>query len=169
MCCSTTLFGVRWVVGRVVYGRGMVPGGYRGGYTGWVIRDPSTQPARFARGDPCTAKRAPEALQGLEWVVQGSDVQGTAAVSQVPPFGPGRSPAEPSLYLGPLIAALQPKGRELRSFPRKLVKTAKCHQNASKRPRLVPIFQNGSEKSPLGILRFPFWASFSHKELMGHI
>ena len=36
----------------------------------------------------------------------------------------------------------------------------------SKRPVIVPISQNGSEKSPLDFLRFPFLAAFSHKELM---
>ena len=54
------------------------------------------------------------------------------------------------------------------TFLVKLVKTAKCHQNMSKRPVLVPIFQNGSRKSPLKILRFPFSVAFSPKELMGH-
>ena len=31
-----------------------------------------------------------------------------------------------------------------------------------------PCFQNRVKKSPLEILRFPFWDAFSHKELMGH-
>ena len=47
-----------------------------------------------ARGSPCTAKRAPEPLQGVEWVVQGLDacprVFGGGGGSQVPPSGPGR-------------------------------------------------------------------------------
>ena len=86
--------------------------------------------------------------------------------SQNPPFGPGRAPAVPSLVLGP-YCRLTAKGRDLTSFSIKLVKTAECHQNVTKRPVLVPIFQNGSQMSPLEILRFPFWLAFSHKELMG--
>ena len=31
-----------------------------------------------------------------------------------------------------------------------------------------PYFQNGLQKSALGILRFTFSVAFSHKELMGH-
>ena len=38
----------------------------------------------------------------------------------------------------------------------------------SKRPPIVPIFKNGSQKSPLDFLRFPHSGAFSHKELMGH-
>ena len=58
--------------------------------------------------------------------------------------------------------------RELTSFPIKLVKTAKCRRKVSKRSTLVPISQNGVQKSPLGILRFPYLLAFSPKELMGH-
>ena len=36
----------------------------------------------------------------------------------------------------------------------------------SKRPAIVPIFQNGLQKSPLEKLGFPFSLAFSHKELM---
>ena len=55
----------RWVAGWV-YGVG-IRGGYTGGYTG-------EYPA--ARGGPNPAKRAPEALQGLEWVGLGPGVTG---------------------------------------------------------------------------------------------
>ena len=41
--------------------------------------------------------------------------------------------------------------------PKKLEKA--CHS---------PYIQNGPQNSPLGILRIPFSAAFSHKELMGH-
>ena len=69
---------------------------------------------------------------------------------------------------GPSECRPWPIGRDSMTFLIKLVKTAKCHQNVSKRPPLVPIFQNGSQKSPLEILRFPYSAAFSPKELMGH-
>ena len=60
------------------------------------------------------------------------------------------------------------KGRDYGPFSIKLVKTSKCHRKVSKRPAVVPIFQNGSGKSPLEIPGFPFCAAFSPKELMGH-
>ena len=56
-----------------------IPGGYWGGYTGWLYRGVPTQHA--ARGDPVKhpAKRAPEAQRAGVGGVQGSDVLGTAA------------------------------------------------------------------------------------------
>ena len=58
------------------------------------------------------------------------------------------------------------KGRDYGPEAGNLVKTTKCHRKVSKRPVIVPISQNGSEKSPLEILRFLFLVAFSHKELM---
>ena len=63
-----------------------------GGYGYWVGTGeglyrvlPTHRPA--ARGDlDLTAKRAPEALQGLEWVVRAR----SGVRLQNPPFGPGR-------------------------------------------------------------------------------
>ena len=72
-------FGVPCVEGSA--GRVGIPGGYQGGWTGRAIPG-TTQHA--ARGGPRTAKRAPEALQGLEWVVLGPDVRGTAGHAPVP-------------------------------------------------------------------------------------
>ena len=62
-------------------------GGYQGGYTGWVpgwgIPGSTTQPPSTKgptpRTEAMTAERAPEALQGLEWVV-------IAAVTPGPPI-----------------------------------------------------------------------------------
>ena len=42
------------------------------------------------------------------------------------------------------------------------VSPEKCHEACHS-----PYFQNGPVKSPLQILRFPFWPAFSHKELIG--
>ena len=57
-----------------------------------------------------TAERAPEALQGLEWVVMGgADVLGTAAV-QNPPFGPGRVCPQPLPGSGPVCRLSANKG-----------------------------------------------------------
>ena len=64
------------------------------------------------------------------------------------------------------MPASWPIWRELTSISRKLVKTAKCQPNMSKRPVIVPIIQNGVQKSPLDFLGFLFSVAFSHKELM---
>ena len=82
------------------------------------------------------------------------------------PTGPV-GPTGPSLYRTPQNAHLGPIGRDLRSFLIKLVKTVKCRRKVCKRPVIVPNIQNGSGKSPLGFLRFPFSSAFSRKELMG--
>ena len=66
-------------------------------------------------------------------------------------------------------AHLGPIRRDYDLFSLKLVKTTKCHQFMSKRPPVVPIFQNRVQKSPLEKLRFPYSSAFSPKELMGHI
>ena len=58
------------------------------------------------------------------------------------------------------------KGRDYGYISVKLVKTAKCHRKSRKRPPVVPIFQNGSKKSPLDFLGFPLLLAFSPKELM---
>ena len=52
--------------------------------------------------------------------------------------------------------------------------SCKVSQNGGVSPRNVgkachaPYFQNRLGKSPLEILRFPYLAAFSHKELMGY-
>ena len=141
---------------------------------GWVIRVGNTGPGVLPshRAEPSrqtvTAGNGPSPAGG-GW--SGSRLgdpfaypyPGASELSP-PPFGPGRSPCR-----GPPWGLTSPraKGRDSSSFPVKLVKTAECHQKVSKRPVMLPIYQNGSQKSPLGILRKPFWPAFSHKELMG--
>ena len=104
----------------------------------------------------------------MGWRVRGlPGVRRLGTAPRTTPAGPGRSLwALP--VLGPLKCRLWAIGRDSMTFLRKVVKTTKCHQKVSKRPRLVPVSQNGSKKSPLEILRFPLWRAFSHKELMGH-
>ena len=99
-------------------------------------------------------------------MVWGSGELGTAGMPQDHPAGPVGllwSPPCPE----PCYPALQPKGRDSMTFLIKLVKRAKCHRICLKRPVIVPIFQNGVKKSPLGFLGFLFLPAFSHKELMG--
>ena len=135
--------------------------GYTGGYWGGVI--PGTQPA-CSRRVPCTAKRAPEALaEGWSGWYMGAGRPGDAYPHPAGPVGPPRWPS-----LGYARgAASGPIRRDLTSFTVKLVKTAKCRSNMSIRPVIVPVSKNGSKKSALKILRFPFSAAFSHKELIG--
>ena len=69
----------------------------------------TTHPATARQGaDPVTAKRAPEAPAGLEWVVTGAgtvpfarDPVSRCARAVSPPFGPGQAPAGPSLGYTP--------------------------------------------------------------------
>ena len=148
------------------------PGAGRVGIPGWVYRVgregaiPGTQP-HCSRSKPDSEAGPVAPARGAEWVVRCSGRTGGRGRSQVPPYGPGRPCWPPCTWdLG--NARLLAIGRDLTSYSIKLDKTTKCHQNMSKRPPLVPIFQNGSRKSPLGIPRFPYSQAFSHKELMGH-
>ena len=105
-------------------------------------------------GSPC---------RGLEWVVWGA---APARSPRTHPPGPVGSPAGSLPGSGPAPASW-PIWRDLTTFLIKLVKRTKCHRNVSIRPVIVPNVQNGSRKSPLGFLRFPFLTAFSRKELMG--
>ena len=149
--------GPRGVSAGWVYG--WVPGrvyrvGNTGGYTGYYPAS-SLCPGR----PPYPAERAPEAPWGLEWVGYGG-----RAHMQV--FGggdgpryhlrPGRSTLWPSLYLGPWNAASGPIRRDLASFPRNLVKTAKCHLKSVKRPTIVPISKTGVKSHLLNFPDFRF-------------
>ena len=122
------------------YGDGWVPGR---GNTG-------TQPSCSGRG-PRTAKRAPEALQGLEWVVLGARASVQAWYHPAGPVGSLRAPpcTSPSL-LG--NAASWPIRARLRSY------SSKVSQNRVVSPKYVekachsPCFQNGSQSR---LLKFP--------------
>ena len=117
------------------------------------------------------AKRAPEALKGLEWV---GWVQRVPTPSRVPavtspvPTLRARSPFPP-----PAGAGLPGTGLALKRARFDLI-LLKVSQNCIVSPKKCekawhsPCFQNGLRKSPLEILRFPFYGAFSHKELMGH-
>ena len=123
-----------------------IPGGYPGGLYRDLPNDRAEEPTQHL-----TAERAPEALQGLEWVVR--CVRGGRAL--VPPL---RGPVSPPVGFpvpGPLNAASWPIRRDSMSSHIKLVKTTKCRRNVSKRPVIVPNSQNGSQMSPLDFLRFP--------------
>ena len=150
-----------------------VPGGSQGGYTGWgtgrAIPGTTQPPLALSPEEHPPAERAPgsPAGAGVGWVGAGvgrpfAYWSWWCAGLLYPPSGPGRPLAGPPWYRTPPRA----KGRDSDLIPVKLVKTTKCHQNMSKRPIMLPIFQNGSQKSPLEIPGFPFWLAFSPKELM---
>ena len=145
--------------------RAGIAGGYQGGYTGGVL--PSHQVLRPSGG--LTAKRAPEAPAGLEWVVRVQRPQDRSPEHPDPTTPDPAGPPGPLRWvwaLSPSKPAFWPIVARLRVISWNLVKTTKCHQFLCKRPVIVPIFQNGSHLSPLEILRFPFPPAFSGKELM---
>ena len=162
-----------------VPGTGMSTGGvwvpgwvYRVGILG-VIPGCTTQPPR-ARAETSTAVQRPQGagppLQGEGGTEAGAGRPLRDPYVQVRPHptpaGPGRYSPAPGRGL-PGCSSSSWLGRHLRSFPRKLVKTRKCHQKVLKRPVIVPDLQNGSGKSPLDFLGFPILPAFSCKELMG--
>ena len=134
---------------------------------GWVYRVGNTGsqalPSYRAKGGPRYSEAGPVALQGRSGWYLGPEYPCAPGDH---PSGPVGSLQAPPCHL-PENAASWPIRRDSTSFSIKLVKTAECHQNMSKRPTLVPISQNGSRKSPLDILGFPISLAFSHKELMG--
>ena len=155
----------------------VVPGGYWVRRAGWVYRVGNTgtyRPAICPRAEVPTASQRPQgagpALQGQGGLDAGGDrplrVTRYPGTSGDHPAGSGRYSPAPGRGL-PVTSSSSGKGRDSTSFLIKLVKTAKCHQKVSKRPTLVPDFQNGSRKSPLDFLGNTFSPAFSHKELMG--
>ena len=140
--------------GPVVGAGGRSVGGvwYQGGCTrvgipGWLYRG-TTQPA--ARGANPTSEAGPGTPAGVEWVggVQRAYLGRWAGRAFPHPAGPV-GPYGPSLGNTLRNAHLRPKGRELTSFPRNLVKTSGCHQNMSIRPVIVPISKTGPKSQLL--------------------
>ena len=85
-----------------------------------------------------------------------------------PPSGPGRSTLWPSLSPGPSECRLWANRARIDYI------LLKVSQNRIVSPEFVekachsPYSQNGSGKSALDFLGFPYSTAFSHKELMGH-
>ena len=142
----------------------MGPGGYREGYTGWVIPGSSTDPAS-CEAEACSSEAGPGSPQrGLEWV--GTCIA-PARAPEPPTPDPCRVLRGPLRCPGPLPASWPIRARISLIY-------CKVSQNRRVSPEYCqkachsPCSQNGPRKSPLGILRFPFWRAFSPKELMGH-
>ena len=148
------------------------PGGWLGGYTGWVIPGTTSHPPTCQGLHP----QGPTQRSGPRKPLVGAGVGGVGPSPQTRPravLGASASPpTHPAGPVGPgrpsLVGGLAPraKGRDSSYISLELSKTAKCHQKVSKRPPVVPVSQNGSGKSPLEILRFPISSAFSPKELM---
>ena len=151
-------------------------GGYQGGVqrvgtrvgiqrvgTGRAI--PGYYPA--ARGDlHMTAERAPEALQGLEWVViWRSGALGDGGGSQDHPTGPVGA-CGPSLSWDPDCRLSANRGARFRLLFYKVSQNGEVSSKYVDKACHSPCFIFRSQKSPLGIPRFPFLQPFSHKELM---
>ena len=146
-----------------------------GGCTGWV-RDgmgigwygegiPGTQPTCSRRSPVQRSgpRRACRARSGWYWGPG-------ARCSMTHPAGPVGPPA---VALPGHASAFQSNGRANREKARFHDISLKVSQKTRVSPKSVhkachsPCLQNGLEKSPLDILRFPIIAAFSHKELMG--
>ena len=122
-----------------------------------------THRARFSGRDPDPAERAPEALQGLEWVGSGCRARRVL----VPPSGPGRCCPSPSLYQDPAYCALLAKGARFDLILCKVSQNDEVSTKYVNKASHSPYFQNAVQKSPLEFLRFLILLAFSHKELMG--
>ena len=141
----------------------------RVGTAGWVYRVGTGRaipvPSQLARGEVHVQRSGPrKPRRGWSgWYME----RGRPGGRYVPPFGPGRSLAGPSLYI-PRRCRLRANTARFKDI------LLKVSQNGGVSPEYVekachsPCAQNPVQKSPLEILRFPFRRAFSHKELMGH-
>ena len=150
--------------------RGAVPGCGTGGYTGWVYQGGYmgglyryTQPA--ARGAHPDSGAGPVAPAGAEWVVRVGGRTGDGGGPRTHPCGARSGTQVPSLVLGPYCRLSANRAR-FPSFLSKVSQNGEVSSEKSEKACHSPYIQNGSQKSPLEILRFPFEPAFSHKELM---
>ena len=134
--------------------------------TGWVQGGviPGTPPAARG-GNPDRRSRAPEALQGLEWVVR---VDGRTGGAVQAPTMRARSVSlqEPSLVPAPLTAASWPIRARIDPISCKVSQNGQVSPKNMQKASRSPYSQNGLKKSPLEFLGFPLFVAFSHKELM---
>ena len=139
--------------------------GTRVGIAGWVYGGLYRVPTRLLGEVLIPSGAGPEALQGLEWWGMRAGRSGLQTTHSSLPW---RLPGPASLS-GPLPRANPASGPIKARID--LIST-KLSQNAEVSPKYVqkashsPYSQNEVQKSPLGILRFPFSLAFSHKELM---
>ena len=125
---------------------GGIPGGYTGYYPATCPREEDPYPSEAGPGSPSGG-----------WSGWGYG-SGRVTRRRCPRTTLRARSVRPAAFpvLGPLIADSWPIWRDLTTFLMKLVKTAKCHQNVSKRPPLVPIPKTGPESHLLKFLDFHF-------------
>ena len=129
------------------------PGGYRGGYTGWVYRVGNTRvPSQLESGGHIQRSGPRKPCKG--W--SGWDM--SAAPARAPrthPSGPVGPLQGPPWFWGPLPASWPIRARfdliSTKVSQNDEVSPKKCHKACHS-----PYSQNGSRKSPLEIPRFPF-------------
>ena len=138
--------GTNMVAGPGVGGCGYTGWVYRvgiaGGYTGWVLPQPTLQPALLEESASPSAAGPGRPCRGLEWVGTSARTYRRRGRALYHPCGARSVPLGPPCT-GPLECRLLANRARIDSFSRNLVKTAKCRQNMSKRPPIVPISKNG--------------------------
>ena len=129
---------------RVGTGGVRVLGGYRGGYTGWVI--PGSIPSQLlAWGASLDSEAGPgRPCRGREWVVKVQRARAPGTTLRARSVWPASPPC--TWYpLSSQTAVQTAKRREFSQFSIKLVKMTKCHRNMSIRPLIVPVLKTASE------------------------
>ena len=142
-------------------------GGYQGGYTGWVqgglyrVYYPAA-----AQGGPETAKRARKPCRGWSGGLRAGCVsQGVRGLFLDPTLRARSACSLPGSRAR--LAALGPIRARFQSILSKVSQNSEVSPKYVKKAYHSPYFQNGSIKSPLDFLGFPFLPAFSHKELIG--
>ena len=162
LCRARTDRGVQGGAGRVGVPRWV----YRVGNTGYY-RAP-TNPALKSTRRPATAGSGPSP-QGRVGRKQGAGPGGDGGWD-----GPGTTPAGPVGSQDPPCTGTSQIAASWPIRARFHLIFYKVSQKAGVSPKYVekachsPCLQNGSQKSPLDFLGFPYSAAFSHKELSGH-
>ena len=136
-----------------------LPEAWLGGYTGWVLPQP-TQPATAARRTPGAPSGAgPGSPAGARvGGVRGPGITGDGGGTVlVPPYGPGRSsPAGPPCTRTSQNAALQPITARFHQIYCKVSQNGQVSLKYHQKACHSPCFHFDLRKSPLEILRFPF-------------
>ena len=169
MCSQTPRFSYGWsktavpsmpsTGGMVRAVRGTGWDGYTGGCRGGVI---PVHPSTLLEGGAQNQRSGPAAsCREAEWWVLGA---GTPADH---PCG-ARSVLRPSLSAPRAHAASGPIRARIQLNYTKVSQNRGVSPEMSQKACHSPCSQNGARKSPLEILRFPFFVAFSHKELSGH-
>ena len=112
-------------------------------------------------------RKACRAWSGWVWGCGRTRDTGTAAGTVRPTLRARSVPCRPSLVF-PQNAASWPIRARFHLNSTKLSQNGQVSLKYVEKACNSPCFQNGPGKSPLGILGFPFYLAFSHKELMGH-